>query len=166
MVLLKTCSYSTIFPLRIGALIGSWGRANLGPLTRFGFYLGAAFQIRDDLLNLEGRPERYGKEIMGDLYEGKRTLMVIHLLSVVGEQERAWLDSFLAAGRGERSAEQVQMVLEMMRQHGSIDFARQFSLGVAAAAREAFEAAFEVVQPGEDLRFIEELIPYMLDRDS
>lgn len=60
MVLLKTCSYSTIFPLRIGALIGSWGKADLGPLTRFGFYLGAAFQIRDDLLNLEG--ERSGME--------------------------------------------------------------------------------------------------------
>jgi hypothetical protein len=57
------------------------------------------------------------------------------------------------------------MLLEMMRQHGSIEFAREFSLGVAAAAREAFDAAFEGVQPSEDLRFIEELIPYMLDRD-
>ena len=165
MVLLKTCSYSTIFPLRIGALIGSWGRADLGSLTRFGFYLGAAFQIRDDLLNLEGRPERYGKEILGDLYEGKRTLMIIHLLSVVGEQERAWLDSFLSADRGKHSAEQVQTVLGMMRQHGSIEFAREFSKGVAAAARQAFDAAFECLQPSEDLRFIEELIPYMLDRD-
>ena len=165
MVLHKTCSYSTIFPLRIGALIGSWGRADLGPLTRFGFHLGAAFQIRDDLLNLEGQPERYGKEILGDLYEGKRTLMVIHLLSVVDEQERAWLDTFLSAGRGERSAEQVQALLEMMRRHGSIEFAREFSQGVAAAAREAFDAAFDGLQSSEDLRFIEELIPYMLDRD-
>ena len=165
MVLLKTCSYSTIFPLRIGALIGSWGRADLGPLTRFGFYLGAAFQIRDDLLNLEGQPERYGKEILGDIYEGKRTLMIIHLLSVVGEQERAWLDSFLSAGREKRTAEQVQLVLDLMRQHGSIEFAREFSKGVAAAAREAFDAAFDGLQLSEDLRFIEELIPYMLDRD-
>ena len=165
MVLLKTCSYSTIFPLRIGALIGSWGRADLGPLTRFGFHLGAAFQIRDDLLNLEGRPERYGKEILGDLYEGKRTLMIIHLLSAVGQEERAWLDSFLSAGRRKRSAEQVQMVREMMRRHGSIDFAREFSRGVAGAAREAFDAAFDGLQQSEDLRFIRELIPYMLDRD-
>ena len=165
MVLLKTCSYSTIFPLRIGALIGSWGRADLGPLTRFGFYLGAAFQIRDDLLNLEGRPERYGKEILGDLYEGKRTLMIIHLLSVLGEQERAWVDYFLSAGRGERSPEQVQTILKMMKDHGSIEFAREFSRGVAAAAREAFDAAFDGIPTSEDLRFIRELIPYMLDRD-
>ena len=165
MVLLKTCSYSTIFPLRIGALIGSWGGADLEPLTRFGFYLGAAFQIRDDLLNLEGRPERYGKEILGDLYEGKRSLMVIHLLSVADEQGRAWLDWFLSAARGTRSAEQVHAILKMMRDHGSIEFAREFSLGVAAAAREVFDTAFEGLQPSEDLRFIRELIPYMLDRD-
>jgi geranylgeranyl diphosphate synthase type II len=165
MVLLKTCSYSTIFPLRIGALIGSWGGADLGPLTRFGFYLGAAFQIRDDLLNLEGQPERYGKEILGDLYEGKRTLMIIHLLSVADEDERAWLDSFLSAARGKRSPEQVQAMLKMMGDHGSIEFAREFSKGVAAAAREAFDAAFDGLGPSEDLRFIRELIPYMLDRD-
>ena len=48
----KTCWYTTIHPLRVGALIGSGGRADLGPMMRFGFYLGAAFQIRDDLLNL------------------------------------------------------------------------------------------------------------------
>jgi geranylgeranyl diphosphate synthase type II len=165
MVLLKTCSYSTIFPLRIGALIGSWGGADLGPLTRFGFYLGAAFQIRDDLLNLEGQPERYGKEILGDLYEGKRTLMIIHLLSVADEDQRAWLDSFLSAARGKRSPEQVQAMLKMMRDHGSIEFAREFSKGVAAAAREAFDTAFDGLGPSEDLRFIRELIPYMLDRD-
>jgi geranylgeranyl diphosphate synthase type II len=165
MVLLKTCSYSTIFPLRIGALIGSWGGADLGPLTRFGFYLGAAFQIRDDLLNLEGQPERYGKEILGDLYEGKRTLMIIHLLSVADEDERAWLDSFLSAARGKRSPEQVQAMLKMMGDHGSIEFAREFSKGVAAAAREAFDTAFDGLGPSEDLRFIRELIPYMLDRD-
>ena len=165
MVLLKTCSYSTIFPLRIGALIGSWGRADLGPLTRFGFYLGAAFQIRDDLLNLEGRAERYGKEILGDLYEGKRTLMLIHLLSVADDQERAWLDSFLSAARGDRSAAEVQAIMTMMRNHGSIEFAREFSKGVAMAAREAFDVAFDGLPPSEDLRFIGELIPYMLERD-
>lgn len=165
MVLLKTCSYSTIFPLRIGALIGSWGGADLRPLTRFGFYLGASFQIRDDLLNLEGRPERYGKEILGDLYEGKRTLMLIHLLSVADEEQRTWLDSFLSAARGNRSAEQVQAMVTMMRDHGSIEFAREFSKGVASAARDAFDVAFDGVRSSEDLRFIRELIPYMLERD-
>ena len=49
---------------------------------RFGFHFGAAFQIRDDLLNLVGDEQIYGKEILGDLYEGKRTLPLVHLLAV------------------------------------------------------------------------------------
>jgi geranylgeranyl diphosphate synthase type II len=166
MVLLKTCSYSTIFPLRIGALIGSWGGADMDALTRFGFHLGAAFQIRDDLLNLEPHNGAYGKESWGDLYEGKRTLMIIHLLSSVEDDDRTWLHEFLGAGRAGRSEEQVRAVLGMMKEHGSIGFALEFSRGVRAAAHEAFGPAFAGVPPSEDLRFIRELVPYMLDRDA
>jgi geranylgeranyl diphosphate synthase type II len=165
MVLLKTCSYSTIFPLRIGGLIGSWGGADLEALTRFGFHLGAAFQIRDDLLNLENRNGSYGKEAWGDLYEGKRTLMVIHLLSTVTGRKKEWLHEFLGESRSAKTDDDVGAVFEMMKEHGSIEFAREFSKGVATAAQEAFHAAFAGLEPSEDLRFIEELIPYMLDRD-
>ena len=65
MVLKKTCWLATIHPCRVGALIGSRGRADLEPFIRFGFFLGAAFQIQDDLLNLVA-DDRYGKEINGD----------------------------------------------------------------------------------------------------
>ncbi|MGH8927430.1 MAG: polyprenyl synthetase family protein [Acidimicrobiia bacterium] len=164
MVLLKTCSYSTIYPLRIGALIGSWGAADLDALTRFGFHLGAAFQIRDDLLNLENANRGYGKEAWGDLHEGKRTLMIIDLLSKVERTERRWLHRFLAADRSAQNEEHVQRLLAMMTEHGSIQFAREFSRGVADAAAEAFEVAFAGLAPTNDLRFIRELIPYMLDR--
>ena len=54
---------------------------------RFGFHFGAAFQIRDDLLNLVGDENMYGKEILGDLYEGKRTLPVLHALAGVRGSE-------------------------------------------------------------------------------
>ena len=50
----KTCCYTTVAPLRLGALAGSRGTASLAALTRFGFFLGAAFQIRDDLLSVVG----------------------------------------------------------------------------------------------------------------
>src|SRR5262249_29738912 len=78
MCLKKTCWYTCIYPLRIGALIAGQGPALLDGLSQFGWLLGLAFQIRDDLLNLVGDYERYGKEIAGDLWEGKRTLMIIH----------------------------------------------------------------------------------------
>ena len=92
--------------------------------------------------------------------------MIIHLLSVADENEQEWLNAFLALGRSERSDDRVRTALKMMRDHGSIEFAREFSKGVSAAARESFEVAFDGVAPSEDLRFIEELIPYMLERES
>src|SRR5690242_14652914 len=96
----KTCWYTTVWPLRVGALIGSAGTAPLDALTRLGFYLGAAFQIRDDMLNLVDVGAGYGKELLGDIREGKRTLMLIHLLGRASAGERKSLVAFLArAGR-------------------------------------------------------------------
>ena len=63
MILRKTCTYTTILPLRVGALIGSWGSADLDAIALYGFELGAAFQIQDDILNLVGYYASYGKDL-------------------------------------------------------------------------------------------------------
>lgn len=164
LIMRKTCWYTTIHPLRVGALIGSWGRADLDPLVRFGYYLGAAFQIQDDLLNLEGDEQAYGKERCGDLYEGKRTLMLIHLLDEATARQRDEVVAFLAGERETRSADGVGRVLELMREHGSIEFARAFAAGIAGAADDAFERAFADVPDSPERRFIHSMIGWMLDR--
>ena len=95
MVLKKTCWLGTIHPSRMGVLIGARGALDLDRCIRFGFFLGAAFQIQDDLLNLEGDASAYGKELGGDIREGKRTLMLIHLLEKATDAERERLRSML-----------------------------------------------------------------------
>jgi geranylgeranyl diphosphate synthase, type II len=80
LVLDKTCWYSTIHPCRVGALLGSGGRADLDAIGRFAFFLGAVLQIRDDVENLTDSTEAHGKDFGGDIIEGKPTLMLIHLL--------------------------------------------------------------------------------------
>ena len=166
LVLRKTCWYTTIHPLRVGALIGSWGTADLDALVRFGFYLGAAFQIADDLLNLVGDVEPYGKEALGDLYEGKRTLMVIHLLKASTGAERGAIVDFLGRDRDERSDADVGHILELMTVHGSLEFARRFGEGIADAATETFVEAFGEVADSPEVQFVNELIRWMLDRSS
>lgn len=88
MVELKTSWYSFITPLQAGAIAAGAGQEKLPPLEHFGRHLGAAFQITDDLLNLRADPEDYGKEIGGDLWEGKRTLMLLHTLRRAGPDDR------------------------------------------------------------------------------
>ena len=91
MVELKTSWYSFITPLQVGAIAAGGGPEWMAPLESLGRHLGAAFQITDDLLNLRADPEEYGKEIGGDLWEGKRTLMLLHTLRFAdpGDRDRA-----------------------------------------------------------------------------
>jgi geranylgeranyl diphosphate synthase type II len=160
----KTCWYTTICPLRVGALIGSRGAVDLGGLSRFGFYLGAAFQIRDDLLNLLGSEDEYGKELLDDIREGKRTLMLIHLLGAASAADRHWLERYLATPDDERTPADVARVVELMANYGSVAFAVEYGYGIAAAAHDAFAPAFAGVPPSAHLDFIRDLVPYMLER--
>lgn len=164
LIMHKTCWYTTVHPLRVGALVGSGGGADLRPMVTFGFYLGAAFQIQDDLLNLVGTEREYGKEIDGDLYEGKRTLPLIHLLRNAHGRDRHLLDRYLTLERSERSAEMVAEVRALLDAYGSIDFAAAYARGIAGAALDAFDAAFALAPSGPDREFVRALIPYMLDR--
>lgn len=166
LIMHKTCWYTTIHPLRVGALIGSGGAADVRPMVRFGFLLGAAFQIRDDVLNLVGDADLYGKEINGDLHEGKRTLMLIHLASEARGQDRAMVAAYLATTQSLRTAEQVAEIRHLMNVYSSIDFAAEYGEGLAHAARAAFDDAFAQAKPGADKDFLRALIPYMVGRRS
>jgi geranylgeranyl diphosphate synthase type II len=150
--------------MRVGAIVGSRGLVDPRPIVKFGFHLGAAFQIRDDILNLEGEEELYGKEINGDLYEGKRTLMLIHLMREARGDDRPTVDAYLRADRAERTPEMVDDIRRLMDDYGSIDFATQYAEGIASAAEEAFDAAFATALPGEDTAFLRAVIPYMVGR--
>jgi geranylgeranyl diphosphate synthase type II len=165
LIMRKTCWYTTLLPLRVGALIGAGREVDLTAMLRFGFFLGAAFQIRDDILNLTGSVDRYGKEPLGDLREGKRTLMVIHLLAAAGPRDRERVAGYLALRPAERTADVTAHLLELMLAHGSVAFADEFARGIARSAAEAFEDAFTGVADSPARRFVRDLVPFMVDRD-
>jgi geranylgeranyl diphosphate synthase type II len=164
LIMHKTCWYTTIHPLRVGAMVGSRGTAELAPLVRFGFHFGAAFQIRDDMLNLVGDERMYGKEILGDLYEGKRTLPLVHLMANSRGGDRDLVRDYVRRSRQERSPDLVHTVRELMDQYGSIQFTTEFAEGILLTAEEYFEQAFADAQPGPDLDFLRSLVPYVWAR--
>ncbi len=163
LILAKTCWYTTILPLRIGALIGSWGNADLEALSRFGLFLGAAFQITDDVLNLTGQAS-YGKEIRGDLREGKRTLMIIHLLSVAEPSLRDAVVALLAGPESDRTDEALNWLAGLLVERGSIAFAKDFARGIADGAAAAFPEAFRLAIQPEKADVIRRLVDYVVER--
>ena len=165
MIIQKTCWYTTLLPLRVGALIGAKNLTDLEPMLRFGFFLGAAFQIRDDILNLIGSEAAYGKELLGDLREGKQTLMLIHLFAATEPEDRDRVANFVALPANERSADMIADILAMMQSHGSVAFAEEFARGIARSAALAFEEAFSNVPDSPARRFVRDLVPFMVDRE-
>jgi geranylgeranyl diphosphate synthase type II len=165
MVLKKTCWYSFIHPCRIGALIATRDRLDLDRFNRFGFFLGAAFQIQDDLLNLTGDERRYGKEIGGDLLEGKRTLMLIHLLRQVTGAEQRNLAAFLSMARAQRPVGDARWIIDLMGRRGSLDYGRSVARQLAGAAQFEFARAFGDRPPSEAREFVGQVIEFIVSRD-
>jgi geranylgeranyl diphosphate synthase type II len=165
MTLKKTCWYSFIHPCRIGALIARPRDPNLDAFNAFGFFLGAAFQIWDDVLNLIGSRDLYGKEILGDIYEGKRSLMLARLAGLADQAERARLSRFLALPRSQRREAEVAWVFDAMERYGCIDYARNAAASLLDGAREAFPTAFAGAS-GEDRDFVAHCLDFMTERDA
>jgi geranylgeranyl diphosphate synthase type II len=164
MVLKKTCSYTTIFPARVGALIGTRDGVPLDHLTRFGFFLGAAFQIQDDVLNLVGNHARYGKELDGDIWEGKRTLMMMRLFQCASPAELSRLIRALGGSRSERTEADVRWIRERMDAYGCIEHAQSAAHALAGAACHEYAVALGGLPASRDKRFLWELTRWVLQR--
>ncbi len=164
MVLKKTCWLATIFPIRLGALIATRDNIDLDRFIPFGFFLGAAFQIQDDLLNLFP-DDHYGKEREGDLWEGKRTLMLIRLLERASASERTHLLSILRNDRGDRLAGQISWMRDLMNRYECIEYARQFARWLAGAALHEYSIAYAGLPDSRDKQFIRAMVTWVLERN-
>jgi geranylgeranyl diphosphate synthase type II len=179
----KTCWYSFITPCRIGLIVGHPASSvqdlvePLAGLTRFGMILGIAFQIQDDLLNLQGEMQSYGKEIGGDIYEGKRTLMLNHVLAN-SKQEAEKMREILALPRPQKHPDHVAFIMEQMQRCGSIEHGWNVARSLAQKAADIFDSleflfpetplrpGEQWVSPVHDRRFMKELINYVIYRSK
>lgn len=166
MVLKKTCWYTCIYPCRAGAMLGA--RQFLDPsfAVSFGLLLGAVFQIQDDILNVAGASARYGKLAGDDIFEGKRTLLLIHLMERLDANDTPKLLHLLGLPREQRDPDQIAWVIDQMHALGSVDYARAHARGLADAASGEFDRTFGGLPECEDKHFIRGLIAYMLERDA
>src|SRR3984957_6340373 len=164
MVLKKTCWLATIYPIRVGALIGSRDSVDLDPFLRYGFFLGAAFQIQDDLLNLVG-DDGYGKEVNGDIWEGKRTLMLIHAIRESTAAERARLSEVLCRAREGRNLSEVRWIRKLMNKYGCAEYARKIAHGLAGAALHEYSLISAGLPESRDKQFFEQMVTWVIERN-
>lgn len=74
--------------LQMGAIIGGASEGNCQHIYQFGLNLGMAFQIQDDYLDAFGNPEKFGKELGGDIKQNKKTFLYLHALDVANAEQK------------------------------------------------------------------------------
>jgi geranylgeranyl diphosphate synthase, type II len=100
--------------LQLGAIMGGAGKGNQEHIYEFGRNLGIAFQIQDDFLDAFGDPQKFGKQVGGDIMSNKKTFLMIKAMEVANEEQAAELKK-LAAGN---DADKVGRVLAIFRTCG------------------------------------------------
>jgi len=136
----KTGWYTCISPCRIGATAA--GETRLDILEKFNEafrLIGIAFQIQDDVLNLIGETDLYGKEALGDLLEGKRTVMMIHLFRTADKSVRSRMFALNAMPRAQKTQEHAEEMLAAMRRYGSIEYGISLADRLARNGVQRFE---------------------------
>ena len=108
----------------IGGLLGKVTPERQEALRDYGFNLGIAFQIVDDLLDFTGDSDAVGKPIGSDLREGKVTLPLIHMLAHAKDSRPGEIVRDVIASRAV-TPEVWQELLGYLKQHASIDYANR-----------------------------------------
>jgi geranylgeranyl diphosphate synthase type I len=105
-----------------GAIAGGGRDDEILALGGFGETIGIAFQIIDDILNVVGEEKDYGKEIGGDIREGKKTVMAAHLLKNSTDTDRKRFMQIL----GKKSIKKIEIKksIDLYEKYGSIDYAK------------------------------------------
>jgi len=122
-----------------------------------------AFQIGDDILDIEhslGRAGEFGKEFGNDVREGKKTLLVIHAIEESSPDRADRLQEILAADS--TSDEEITEALSIIEDAGSIDYARDQALSLAAEARAQLDGLDLDAATEAELR---EFTTFVIERD-
>ncbi|HEX5759201.1 MAG TPA: polyprenyl synthetase family protein [Thermoanaerobaculia bacterium] len=166
MVVKKTGWYTCISPCRLGAIAAGHTRPrDLDLLGRVFEKVGVAFQIQDDVLNLVGEESLYGKEILGDLLEGKRTLMLIHLMRSLRGRERGRVLRWLARPRGAKDLDGARRVASLLEREGSIEYGRAVAARYAAEAESLFESELGFLPESESKALLRQVVHFVNTRE-
>lgn len=105
-----------------GAILGGGDKSQIESLTKYGESLGIAFQIRDDLVEIIGEPKIIGKQLGGDIRQGKMRLPLIHALSNTKGLEHQFLKK--AVRNKSLTKDDTVNCIEILINNGSIEYSK------------------------------------------
>lgn len=161
----KTSYYTIAGPMRLGAILGGATDKQLQIISEFGVNLGRCFQLVDDVLDLTSDFNGLKKQTGNDIYEGKRTIILNHLLRNLKSRDRKKVIAILSKTREGKTQKDVDFVLEKMKQYKSIDYTRKIAMEFRDKARDIFENKMKFLDKEPARGNLSTLINFILERD-
>ncbi|RPI72698.1 MAG: polyprenyl synthetase family protein [Ignavibacteriales bacterium] len=150
--LLETCC-------QIGALSTSDNPEYHEAMRKFGESIGIAFQIRDDILDYEGKAKLIGKPVGGDIKEKKITLPLIYSLNQVPNGEASSIRKMIKNGHNKESVDEI---INFVRRNKGIDYALDKAHTFSAEAKEALK----IFPDSQSKIALEALVDFVIDRKN
>ena len=158
MITLKT-SVLLAASLQLGAILGGAGEGNQHHLYEFGKNLGIAFQVQDDYLDVFGDPEKFGKQIGGDILSNKKTFLLIHAMETATPEQLVVLQNLLE----NNAADKVEKVTQIFKDCKVDEWAKELKNKYLQTALQHLEDTAVISARKKPLL---ELASYLIQREN
>ncbi len=156
----KKTSYLFKAATKGGAIIADSEEDEIEHMAEYARKMGIAFQIQDDYLDLAGDQEEIGKDVGSDIRRGKRTLMVIHALNNLSDENKKRLIEILE--KRDNSKDEIKEAMDLMKSEGSLDYAKNLAAKYGKKAKEELE----FLPDSEYKEILKSLVDYMINRNK
>ncbi|OQY07874.1 MAG: polyprenyl synthetase [Desulfobacteraceae bacterium 4572_123] len=145
---------------RISAIITDAPNEKEEALSDYGYNLGLAFQMADDLLDYTSDTKILGKEIGADLKEGKLTLPVIYSLKAADMKDRKMMENIIK--NEDFSVNDFKTLVELLKKYKGISYTQKLASEHIKKAKEALS----IFKPSETKEILVKVADYALNRKA
>lgn len=150
------------FSLELGAVLNGAPDNDALLLKNFGINVGIAFQLRDDLLDVYGDQEKFGKQVGGDILADKKTFLLITALAQANETQKEVLTRY----RNQAVYSGEQKVQEFTQVYNELNIRAQTEDKINNYFEEAIQSLEAVKAPEERKALLRNLAMQLMERES
>lgn len=154
---LQMCAYKTgtlaRMSAKMAALLSGASDEQIETMGKFAEAIGIAFQIKDDVMNIEGG---LGKEYGDDINEGKRTLLVVHTLLVASKEDKNRLIEILEIHTKDKKL--IDEAIDILKKYDSVEYAKNFAINLM---EETWVEVDKALPDSEAKRKLEAFVHYL-----
>lgn len=147
--------------LKIGSILGGADMKDAELIAEFGENLGLAFQLQDDILDVYGSPEKFGKQVGGDIISNKKTYLLIKALELANADQKAELTKWIKAEQFDQQ-EKVEAVTTI---YSDVQVRQHAEATMHTYADKAFEALEKINLPEKNKQYLRDFADSLMVRE-